>query len=111
MASDHAHPESHPIPQSPAIEAFAELSRLVQRLGEELAGYRKRALTAESRIRALEEESARASDIAPGRALELERRNEELERRLADAEARTERMLARVRFLRQQRESGAGGAA
>lgn len=107
LVSDHAHPESH---ASPAVEAFAELSRLVQRLGAEMAGYRKRALTAESRVRALEEESARAGDIAPGRALELERRNAELERRLADAEGRTERMLARVRFLRQQRESGAGGA-
>lgn len=107
--SDHAHPESHA--SSPLVEAFAELSRLVQRLGEELASYRKRALTAESRVRALEEEAVRAGEIAPGRALELERRNAELERRLADAEARTERMLARVRFLRQQRESGAGGAA
>lgn len=83
----------------------------MQRLGEEMAGYRKRALTAERRVRTLEEEAARGSGIAPARALELERRNEELERRLADAEARTERMLARVRFLRQQRENGAGGAA
>lgn len=106
--SDHAHPESH----APSlVEAFAELSRLVQRLGEELAAYRKRALTAESRVRTLEEEAASAGEIAPGRALQLEQRNAELERRLADAEARTERMLARVRFLRQQRESGAGGAA
>lgn len=111
LASDHAHPETHQTHESPAVEAFAELSRLVQRLGEELAGYRKRALTAESRVRALEEEAARAGDIAPGRALALEQRNQELERRLGEAEARTERMLARVRFLRQQRESGAGGAA
>ena len=108
LVSDHAHPESH---ASPLVEAFAELNRLVQRLGEEMAGYRKRAQTAEGRVRALEDEAAKAGDIAPGRALELERRNAELERRLADAEARTERMLARVRFLRQQRESGAGGAA
>lgn len=102
--SDHAHPE---VQQSPLGEAFLELSRLVQRLGEEMAGYRRRALTAEGRVRALEEEAERAGEIAPGRALELERRNEELERRLKDAEARTERMLARVRFLKQQRESGA----
>lgn len=108
MASDHAHPENQ---ASPLADAFAELSRLVQRLGEEMAGYRKRALTAESRVRALEDEAARAGDIAPGRAVELERRNAELEQRLADAEARTERMLARVRFLRQQRETGAGGNA
>lgn len=108
LVSDHAHPESQP---SPLVDAFAELSRLVERLGEEMAGYRKRALTAEGRVRTLEDEASKAGEIAPGRALELERRNAELERRLADAEARTERMLARVRFLRQQRESGAGGAA
>lgn len=102
--SDHAHPE---VQQSPLAEAFLELSRLVQRLGEEMAGYRRRALTAEGRVRTLEEEAERAAGIAPGRALELERRNEELERRLQEAEARTERMLARVRFLKQQRESGA----
>lgn len=102
--SDHAHPE---VQQSSLGEAFLELSRLVQRLGEEMASYRKRALTAEGRVRALEAEAERAGGIAPSKALELERRNAELERRLEEAEARTERMLARVRFLKQQRESGA----
>ena len=43
--SDHVHPEQ---------AALAELTRLVRHLGEELAGYRKRALTAEARLKALD---------------------------------------------------------
>lgn len=96
--SDHALPEN---PQ------FAQLGRLVRRLGEELASYRKRALSAESRLRTLEDETARVAGTSPARVLELERENAELNRRLTVARTRTEKMLARVRFLKQQQ----GGAA
>lgn len=96
--SDHALPEN---PQ------FAQLGRLVRRLGEELASYRKRALSAEARLRTLEEETARVAGISPSRVLELERENAELNRRLTVARTRADTMLARVRFLKQQQ----GGAA
>ncbi len=96
--SDHALPEN---PQ------FAQLSRLVRRLGEELASYRKRALTAEARIRTVEEEASRVAGTSPQRVLELERENAELNRRLVVARTRTDKMLARVRFLKQQRDGAA----
>jgi uncharacterized protein involved in exopolysaccharide biosynthesis len=93
--SDHALPEN---PQ------FAQLGRLVRRLGEELASYRKRALSAEARLRTVEDEASRIAGTSPQRVLELERENAELNRRLHVARARTEKMLARVRFLKQQRD-------
>jgi len=96
--SDHALPEN---PQ------FAQLGRLVRRLGEELAGYRKRALSAEARLRTVEDEAARVAGTSPQRVLELERENAELNRRLKAARTRTEKMLARVRFLKQQRDGTA----
>ncbi len=96
--SDHALPEN---PQ------FAQLGRLVRRLGEELASYRKRALSAEARLRTVEDEAARVAGTSPQRVLELERENEELNRRLKVARTRTEKMLARVRFLKQQRDGTA----
>lgn len=77
------------------------------RLGEELASYRKRALSAEARLRELEGEVERTTGVTPARVLELERENAELTRRLAEARARTEEMLARVRFLRARREETA----
>ena len=45
----------------PEIAAFQELETLVRNLGDQLASYRKRALTAESRCRTLEAEVANAS--------------------------------------------------
>lgn len=96
--SDHALPEN---PQ------FAQLARLVRRLGEELASYRKRALSAEARLKSVEEDAARIAGTSPQRVLELERQNAELNRRLTVARARTDRMLARVQFLKQQGDGSA----
>lgn len=92
---------SHARPDQPAV---AELARLVRALGQELAGYRKRALSAEARLRELEQQVVRVTGMAPERVIELEHENEELQRRVGTARARTERMLARVRFLKQQRD-------
>lgn len=92
---------------------FRDLELLVRHLGEELAGFRRRALTAEARVKSLEEAAAaraaareaRAEEPHP-RVEELERENAELRRRLEGATARTRRMLERVRFLRQQHAQG-----
>ncbi len=94
----------HVLPENPQ---FAQLGRLVRRLGEELASYRKRALSAEARLRTVEDEAARVAGTSPQRVLELERENAELNRRLKVARTRTEKMLARVRFLKQQRDGTA----
>ncbi|MEO7043195.1 MAG: hypothetical protein ABI035_13110 [Gemmatimonadaceae bacterium] len=94
----------HVLPENPQ---FAQLSRLVRRLGEELASYRKRALSAEAKLRTLEEDAARVAGTSPKRVLELERENADLNQRLTVAQARSEKMLARVRFLKQQRDGAA----
>jgi hypothetical protein len=92
--------------ERPEIVAFRDLEQLVRHLGDELAGFRRRALLAESRLRELEIED-RAPDVTQQRALdervtELEHENAVLRARLESATERTRQMLERVRFIRQQ---------
>lgn len=92
--------------ERPEIAAFRDLEQLVRHLGDELAGFRRRALVAESRLRELEGED-RAPDVTQQRALdervtELEHENAVLRGRLDSATERTRQMLERVRFIRQQ---------
>jgi hypothetical protein len=86
--------------------AFADLDRLVRHLGDELASFRRRALQAEARVKALEG-SPGATRVSPERIEKLERENANLRLRLETARGRTRQMLDRVRFLRQQHESAA----
>ena len=100
-----------------ATAAFRELEQLVRHLGEELAGFRKRALQAEARLKTAEAEIAAAAtasrapvgDAPHPRVVELERENDGLRRRLDDASLRTRQMIDRVRFLRQQHHQASGG--
>jgi hypothetical protein len=92
--------------ERPEITAFHELEQLVRHLGDELAGFRRRALLAESRVRELESEETEP-DVRVQRALServsrLEEENSVLRSRLESATARTRQMLERVRFIRQQ---------
>lgn len=87
----------------PERRNLRELTRLVRALGEELAGYRRRALTAEARLRSLDEQMMASAGVTADRVVELERENAELRRRVDAARLRAQRMLHRVRFLRQQR--------
>ena len=92
--------------ERPEIVAFRDLEQLVRHLGDELAGFRRRALLAESRLRDLETEE-RAPEVTHQRALdervtELEHENAVLRARLESATERTRQMLERVRFIRQQ---------
>ena len=98
MASDNEQPEVE--------SAFAELEHLVNHLGDELASFRRRALQAEARVKALEG-SPGATRVSPERIEKLERENANLRLRLEKARGRTRQMLDRVRFLRQQDESAA----
>jgi len=95
--SEHARPD---------IEAFRELESLVRTLGEQLAGYRERALTAEERLRHIDNTG---DDPDPPRVRErlrtLEQENASLRGRLEAATARTRSVLERVHFLRQQSEA------
>ena len=92
--SDSAHPER---------AAFAELEQLVKHLGDELASFRRRALQAEARLKSLESTGVKGV-VSPERMQFLERENAGLAKRLATARDRTQQMIDRVRFLRQQHD-------
>ena len=82
---------------------------LVRHLGDELAVFRRRALLAEARLR--EVDGSGASPMEEHRLLTercslLEAENEVLKSRLDVATGRTRQMLDRVRFIRQQAQSG-----
>ncbi|HEX7980679.1 MAG TPA: hypothetical protein VF461_18895, partial [Gemmatimonadaceae bacterium] len=55
--------------ERPEITAFRDLEQIVRHLGDELAGFRRRALLAESRLRELESEEV-APDVKEQRALD-----------------------------------------
>jgi len=88
------------------ILAFRELSMLVRHLGDELASFRKRALTAESRVKAMEVAGSTNTEGLAERVARLEAENTDLRTRLEAARGRARHMLERVRFLRQQQEGG-----
>ncbi len=109
----------------PDVAAFRELELLVRHLSDQLAGYRRRALGAEARVRELEQRTqalegalteARAQAPAPvsvpivlpsaGDA-RLEAENRQLRQRLAEARERAGVLVERVRFVRQA--AGQGG--
>ena len=90
----------------PDRAAFAELEQLVKHLGDELASFRRRALQAEARIKSLESTGVKGV-VSPERVQFLERENAGLTNRLDAARTRTQQMIDRVRFLRQQHD-GAG---
>ncbi len=90
----------------PERAAFAELEQLVKHLGDELASFRRRALQAEARLKTLESTGVKGV-VSPERVQFLERENAGLTTRLDAARARTQQMIDRVRFLRQQHEGAA----
>ena len=92
----------------PEVTAFAELEQLVKHLGDELASFRRRALQAEARLKTLESTGVKGV-VSPERVQFLEKENAGLTNRLNAARARTQQMIDRVRFLRQQHD-GAGAA-
>ncbi len=87
------------------IDAADEITALVRALGEELSVFRQRALKAEARVKELE--SAGGADLVDmtKRIAQLEAENEALQGRIETAAERTEGLLDRVRFTRQQTES------
>jgi phosphate uptake regulator len=88
--------------------SFAELQQLVRHLGEELAAFRSRALSAEARVRTLVERVGEEGVHATERVAELERENDRLRERLAAAGEQARQMLERLRFLRQQQDGSEG---
>ena len=87
----------------PETTAFAELEQLVKHLGDELASFRRRAMQAEARLKSLESTGVKGV-VSPERVQFLERENAGLTTRLDAARARTQQIIDRVRFLRQQHD-------
>ena len=92
--------------ERPEVLAFRDLEQLVRHLGDELAGFRRRALLAEARVKELENEGSqpavREQRELGDRVNQLEHDNAILRSRLEAATVRTRQMLERVRFIRQQ---------
>jgi hypothetical protein len=88
----------------PDLASFHELEQLVRSLGEELAGFRRRALHSEGRLKSLEAANAPGDLFSHERLAAAEQENAELRRRLAAATERTNQVVAQLRFLRQQHE-------
>jgi hypothetical protein len=99
----------------PELRAFGELETLVRHLGEELAVFRRRALSAEAQVKggdgnvAASRPSARGTLVPGDRLQMLEAENESLRTRLERAEDRVRQMMDRVRFLRQQLRTQSNG--
>jgi hypothetical protein len=89
-------------PARPDVAAFSELSFLIHQVGEELSGFRKRALQAESRLKTIASGTGGTSLAAEERVAQLEAENARLRDRLSQAEAQAAKMLDQVVFLRQQ---------
>ena len=90
----------------PEIAAFLELENLVRNVGETLAGFRRRALAAEGQLREMSTGAKGAGAKSYRNAAELEVQVGELSEKLDQATSRTQQMLERVRFLRQQQNQG-----
>ena len=86
------------------VTAFHELEQLVRSLGEELSGFRRRALAAEGRLKALEAANAPGDLFSHERLAAVEQENADLKQRLSVATERTNQVVAQLRFLRQQHE-------
>ena len=102
--------DSEPRSVPASVRQFRELESLVRHLGDELASFRRRALTAEARLKAMEAGGGLASAGLVERVALLEAENRELAQRVESSRAKARHMLARVRFLRQQQDSTGGGA-
>lgn len=89
---------------APELASFHELEQLVRNLGDELAGFRRRALSAETRLKTFEAANGPADLFSHERLAAVEQENAELKRRLAAATERTNQVVAQLRFLRQQHE-------
>jgi hypothetical protein len=93
--------------ERPDLDALRELEDVLRHLTEELAGWRRRALTAEAKA----SDAARFAedgDAGVGRLKALEDANRNLEQRLVTARAQVHEILGRLAFLGQQQGNGEG---
>jgi hypothetical protein len=91
--------------ERPDLEALAELEEVLRHFEHELAGWRRRALSAETR---LAESGGDPGGASSSRLQQLEDENSMLSQRLLAAKGHLGDLLERLRFLEQQQ--GNGGA-
>ncbi len=75
-------------PDSAGRSALLELETVIRHVSEQLAGYRRRALSAEAQVKELEFVTSRAAELARSNDL-ASKRVQALEQALAEAEAST----------------------
>jgi hypothetical protein len=90
--------------ERPDVAAYRELESLVRNLIEELAGFRKRALAAEAKVKGYESATRGGANLG-AKLAELEEENARLKAQVDRARTSTKTMLDRVRFLRQQAQA------
>jgi hypothetical protein len=91
-------------PERPDVAAYRELESVIRRLVEELAGFRKRALSAEAKLKGYETAGG-PSAKSGARLAKLEDENARLKTQVERARSSSKSMIERVRFLRQQAQA------
>ena len=91
--------------EKPDLEALGELEEVLRHLESELASWRRRALSSESRLSDVTRAGGAEAE-ALSRTKQLEDDNAELGHRLEAAKVRVADLLDRLHFLEQQRRNG-----
>ena len=91
-------------PERRDAAAFRELQSVVRHLVDEMAGFRKRALAAEAKLKGFESATGPTAK-AGARLAHLEEENARLRGQVEKARTTTKGMLDKVRFLRQQAQA------
>ena len=89
--------------ERPDLDALHELEEVLRHLSDELAAWRRRALSAESRV---SDQSRMAGGDGQHRLRDLEEANHTLEQRLEAARVRVAELVGRLDFLEQQAPIG-----
>jgi hypothetical protein len=92
--------------ERPDLEALRELDEVLRHFENELASWRRRALSAEAR---LADAGMGSAGETASRANELEEENRALQQRIAGAKTRVGELLDRMRFLEEQQHPGGNG--
>jgi len=89
--------------------ALDHLEVVVRELGEELAGWRVRALKAEADVKGTPARGSRGDGESRGGSLEIEAENRVLRQRIDTARARVAELVSRLTFLEEQARVTVGG--
>jgi len=89
--------------------ALDVLELVVRELGEELAGWRTRALKAEGELKTRGAPRAAPDGEVGGSSLELEAENRALQQRIDVARTRVAELVSRLSFLEEQARASVGG--